>query len=286
MESGRRAWPGASEPSDQRCDNRLAGVYIPSFVCRSFEEQRVADTRGAWSESDVAGHPCDVYEPAQPGSYVVIYLHGVHLQRLVDNASFGREFDRYKLRVLAPRTARSWWSDRICREFDPHISAEKYVTQAVLPYARERWGIAPPAIALLGTSMGGQGALRLAFKYPNLFPIVAALSPAIDYHLRWDRDETLPEMYRDEEQARQDTAILHVHPLNWPRNIFFACDPNDDPWHNSSERLRMKLAALGIPHEYDLETMGGGHGFGYYNQMAGRALQFIAERLERERLRV
>ena len=151
----------------------------------------------------------------------------------------------------------------------------------------ETWGIRPPRIALLGTSMGGQGGLRMSFKFPQLFPIVAAISPAIDYHLRMDEgDETLPLMYADREGARQDTATLHVHPLNWPRNIWFCCDPTDLRWHESAERLRMKLAALGIPHQYDLETGGGGHGFEYYGRMADKALGFIAERLESERLRV
>jgi hypothetical protein len=48
----------------------------------------------------------------------------------------------------------------------------------------------------------------------------------------------------------------------------------------------MKLAALGIPHEHDLETSAGGHAFEYFNQMAPRAISFLAERLDRERLRV
>lgn len=247
----------------------------------------MTETSGAWTQVDVAGHACDVYEPARLNAhgFAVIYLHGVHLQRLVGNTAFEQAFQQYGLPVLAPHTARSWWTDRICPEFDPTISAEQYVTQSVVAYARQRWNSESPRLAILGTSMGGQGALRLAFKHPHLFPIVAALSPAIDYHLRWDRDETLPQMYRDPEQARQDTAILHVHPLNWPRHIFFACDPTDDPWHASSDRLRMKLAALGIPHVCDLETVGGGHGFGYYNRMAETAVRFVAQRLEQERLR-
>ncbi len=129
--------------------------------------------------------------------------------------------------------------------------------------------------------------LRLAFKHPGKFPVVAAISPAIDYHLRWNEgDETLPQMYADAEAVRQDTATLHVHPLNWPRNLWFCCDPNDYRWHESADRLRMKLAALGIPHEYDLETTAGGHGFEYYNAMAVRAVGFLAERLEKERRRV
>jgi S-formylglutathione hydrolase FrmB len=244
---------------------------------------------GTWSEIELAGHACDIYEPPRPAphGYAVIYLHGVHLQPLADKPAFVREFDRHGLRVICPRTARSWWSDRICPEFDPQITAERYVVEHVLDWIAEHWRARPPQIALLGTSMGGQGALRIAFKHPQKFPIAAAISPAIDYHLKMDEgDETLAAMYADKEQARQDTATLHVHPLNWPRNIWFACDPTDLRWHESAERLRMKLAALGIPHEHDLDTTGGGHGFDYYNRMADKALAFIAARLESERLRV
>lgn len=244
---------------------------------------------GTWQVVEVAGHPVDVYEPraADPRGFVVLYLHGVHLGRLVENAAFTGQFEQHGLRVIAPLTQRSWWTDRICREFDPQISAERHVLDNVLPYIAQRWSARPPQIGLLGTSMGGQGALRLAFKHPSTFPVVAALSPAIDYQWRMARgDETLELMYRDAEEARQDTATLHVHPLNWPRHIFFCCDPLDDPWRESSEKLGMKLRALGIPFECDLETEAGGHGFGYYNHQAPRAVSFLVEHLERERLRV
>ena len=135
--------------------------------------------------------------------------------------------------------------------------------------------------------MGGQGALRLAYKYPHLFPVVAALSPAIDYQMRFaDGDEVLRQMYPSEEAVRQDTATLHVHPLNWPRHQFFCCDPADVGWFDSAERLQMKLASLGIPFERDLESSNGGHGFEYYNFMAERAIKFIVDSLERERMRI
>lgn len=244
---------------------------------------------GTWSETTLAGHACDVFEPDAPSvhGYVVVYLHGVHLNRLVDQPAFSEQFERHGLRVVAPMAARSWWTDKICAEFDPEVTAERHVLDRVLPYLAERWDARPPRIGLLGTSMGGQGALRFAYKYPNLFPVVAAISPAIDYHQRFDEgDETLPLMYADREAARQDTALLHVHPLNWPRHQFFACDPADHRWFDSADRLRMKLYSLGVPHECDLESTGGGHGFAYYNTMAERAVGFIAERLERERLRV
>jgi len=191
------------------------------------------------------------------------------------------------LPVVCPQTKQSWWADRICPEFDSEITAEKYVLDHILPYIERRWQATPPSIGLLGTSMGGQGALRFAYKYPRQFPVVAAISPAIDYHLRMkEGDAVLSGMYRNVEQARQETALLYVNPLNWPRHQFFCCCPEDERWFESADRLQMKLGSMGIPHDYDLETVGGGHGFAYYNLMAARVVGFIAERLDQERRRV
>lgn len=242
----------------------------------------------AWQLETVGGHPCDVYEPERPHplGYVLIYLHGVHLNRLVDQPPFNAEFARYGLRVVAPMTRRSWWTDRVCAEFDPACSAERHVLDRVLPYVQDRWDCRPPRLGLLGTSMGGQGALRFAYKYPDRFPAVAAISPAIDYQQRFaEGDETLPEMYGDAEAARQDTALLHIHPLNWPRHQFFCCDPADTKWFDSADRLRMKLYSLGVPFQCDLETSGGGHGFEYYGRMASRAIGFLVQALDSEQRR-
>ena len=96
----------------------------------------------------------------------------------------------------------------------------------------------------------------------------------------------LSAMYRDAEEARQDTATLHIHPLNWPRHQFFCCDPADERWHDSADRLHMKLFSLGIPHEYELETTAGGHSWEYFEHMAPRIFEFLAQGLESERLRV
>ena len=243
---------------------------------------------GTWSEVTVGGHPCDVYEPPRRNEhgFVVIYLHGVHLNRLVDKTAFIEQFARHGLPVVAPMTGRSWWTDRICHEFDRQLTAERHLLDNVLPYVEQHWGTNSRHFALLGTSMGGQGALRIAYKHPDRFPVVAAISPAIDYQMRFDDDEVIQQMYTDPEAVRQDTATLHIHPLNWPRHQFFSCDPTDHRWWESADRLRMKLYSLGVPHECDLETTGGGHGFGYYSVMAERAVSFIAQRLDQERGRL
>ena len=48
----------------------------------------------------------------------------------------------------------------------------------------------------------------------------------------------------------------------------------------------MKLSALGIPHQVDLETMPSEAASSYAQQMAPAAIEFLAERLEQERRRV
>lgn len=244
---------------------------------------------GRWLEETVGGHPCDIYEPStvNPYNYVVLYLHGVHLNRLVDKTAFTDQFEKHGLPVVAPMTQRSWWTDKICSEFDANITAQQHVMENVLPFIQERFDSQPGRIALLGTSMGGQGALRFSYKFPNKFPIVAAISPAVDYQVRFeDGDETIMEMYPEPEAVRQDTATLHIHPLNWPRNQFFCVCRSDYRWWDSVDRLRMKLYSLGIPHECEMEDEGGGHGFQYYDTMAERAMDFIVNSLDKERRRI
>jgi pimeloyl-ACP methyl ester carboxylesterase len=244
---------------------------------------------GLWIDVEAAGRVCRAYEPANPSqyAYTVIYLHGVHGGKLEDHRPFVDLLERFGLRAICPMVGPCWWTDRICLQFDEKLTAERYLVDRVMPLIEDRWGASPPRVALLGTSMGGQGALRLAYKYPDVFPVVAAISPAIDFHLKIDEgDAILSRMYRDAEQARQDTATLHIHPLNWPRHQWFCCDPEDSRWHESVERLRMKLYSLGVPHECDLETTAGGHGWTYYENMAEAAMSFVYERLERDRRRI
>lgn len=129
-----------------------------------------------WTTVDIAGHPCHVFEPSKvsPHGYTILYLHGSSVENLADQPRVTRQLEKYGLRAIAPVTGETWWSDRIAEEFDSEISVEQYILKQVLPYLAERWDCRPPQIALLGVSMGGQGALRLAYKHPNLFPTVAA----------------------------------------------------------------------------------------------------------------
>lgn len=243
---------------------------------------------GTWSTLALGGKPAEVYDPPGPDRprFGVLFLHGVGQESLRNQPAFTRWFDEFRLACVCPTGHLSWWADRVWPEFDPQLTAEKYLLQSVLPFFEERWGLRSRSIGLLGISMGGQGALRLAFKYPQLFPVVAGISSAIDHYELYGLGYSLDAMYDSKEQCRQDSAPLHVHPSNQPGQIFFCIDPDDTDWFRGNDRLHEKLSALGVAHEIDFTTRAGGHSWTYFNHVAERAVRFLNAGLEQESRRL
>ena len=117
--------------------------------------------------------------PADPlPGRALIYLHGVRERWLQELPVLRDLVEAARLPVIAPRAGRSWWLDHVVPSFDPALTAERYVIGPVVAEIARRFGVSPPGIAVVGTSMGGQGSLRLAYRHPNLFPVAAAISPA------------------------------------------------------------------------------------------------------------
>jgi S-formylglutathione hydrolase len=236
-----------------------------------------------WTRITIAQKPADVFTPpgVAPRS-AVLFLHPVGQESLADNAAYTAALARHGFACCAPRGMRSWWADRVCPEFDPALTAERHLLENVLPWMRERW----PAVAVAGISMGGQGALRLGFKYPDRVPVVASVAGALDYHERHGQGSPLDEMYTSKEQCRQDTAILQINPHKYPPHIWFACDPTDAEWYRGNDRLAEKLTALGVPHAADLDTRAGGHTWAYFDAMAEPLFQFLADALTKQSRRL
>jgi hypothetical protein len=247
--------------------------------------------RPHWSTITVAGHVCELFEPPRPlPGRAVIYLHDVTEQPLQLQPALRDVMEEAGLPTIAPRTGRSWWLDRIMPGFDKELTPERFILERVRAEVAQRFGVQPPGIALIGTGMGGQGALRISYRHPTVFPVSAAIAPAIDFHLAMRecdiRDDgeyydTLWETYGDVERARQDTAILHVHPLNWPRHQWFASDPADIHWHDGAARLQSKLRALGIPHTAVLDPRDP-----LAANLAPDAVRFVVDALSQESRRL
>jgi pimeloyl-ACP methyl ester carboxylesterase len=244
--------------------------------------------RGTWTHETIAGKPADVYQPphAEHSRFGILFLHPVGNETLRGRTVYTRLLDELALPCVCPMAPFTWWTDRMCTDFDPTLTAERHVLQNVLPFFAQRWRLAPRSIGLLGISMGGQGALRLALKHPRTFPVAAGIASALDYYEWYGQGLSLDSMYDSKEQCRQDTAVMHVHPSESPPHIYFAIDPEDVDWYRGNDRLHEKLGALGVPHTIDFTTSAGGHTWAYFDRMAEPALRFIAAGLEKESRRL
>ena len=241
---------------------------------------------GTWTTQTVGGKNIDVFDPPGKPRFGVLFLHGVGLGTLVDKPVFTGWLEKLQLACVCPHGQRSWWVDRICTEFDPRVTPERFLLADVMPYFKERWGLAARAVGLTGVSMGGQGALRLAFKHPEIFPVVAGISPAIEYQELYGEGSPIDDMYDSKEQCRQDTVGMHVHPSRQPPHIFYCIDPTDQLWYRGNDRLHEKLNALGVVHTCDMTTQAGGHSWTYYDSVAERVLKFLVTGLEQESRRL
>ena len=236
-----------------------------------------------WHTGSLDGRRVDIFVPQleTPPQAAVLFLHGHGRVLLNENLIFSRLFQEHGLVAICPDGGRSWWLDVMCREFDTEQTPQHWLVNSVVPFIERNFSIATPRIALLGVSMGGQGALQLAFRYASRFPVVAAIAPAVDFYQLYGSGIPLDSMFPDMEAARQASVVLNLHPLAWPRYQFFCCDPADTEWFDGAARLGMKLSSSGILHERDLETSGGGHSWDYMNRMAEKSLNHIVDSLRK-----
>jgi S-formylglutathione hydrolase len=241
---------------------------------------------GVWSKHSVAGKAVEVFDPARPPRFGILFLHAETLDTIRGRPAFEDLLDQFSLACVCPHVGRSWWLDRVCSEFDRQLTAERHLLDNVLPLFKTRWELSPRSVGILGIGMGGQGALRLGFKYPQLFNVVAGIASALDFHELYGNGTPLDELFDSKEQARQDTTVLQMRQDRYSPHIFFCIDPDDADWQRSNDRLHEKLSALGIPHTIDFETQAGGHSWQYFDRMAEPALRFLVDGLEKESRRL
>jgi S-formylglutathione hydrolase FrmB len=163
---------------------------------------------------------------------------------------------------------------------------EDFLLREFLPDIERRYRVQPgrDSRAVAGISMGGYGALHLAFAHPDLFGSVSAESPALI--------ETLQPT-----GARAQTAALrglgdvfgkpvdrafwnHDNPLTLARTadldrlkIYFDCGAKDDYGFNlGAQTLDEELAARSIPHEFHLYP--GRHNWDYFASHLSASMEF------------
>lgn len=152
------------------------------------------------------------------------------------------------------------WADSVAVDLVKHVDAT-FRTEAT----RERRAIG-------GLSMGGHGALQLAYNHPETFSIAGAHSPTIRPY------ETSPEFFGDPAWfARYDPVSLASTSDAARRVVTWIDVGADDPWRAAAQTLRDVLTARRAPVEYSV--LEGEHEGWYWKYYLPEYLHFYSDAL-------
>jgi S-formylglutathione hydrolase FrmB len=159
-------------------------------------------------------------------------------------------------------------------------------------HMEQAWRAAPGRArrAVLGISMGGYGALRLALKRPDAFGAVATHSamllerlPTAEGGAGRGQMAAFKRVFGD---PIDEARWVEADPLAWAAKVEaravpalrFDCGSEDRyGLANGNRRLHEALEARGIAHEFELAP--GDHGYPYVLSMIDRSLRFLARGL-------
>jgi S-formylglutathione hydrolase FrmB len=177
---------------------------------------------------------------------------------------------------------------------DGRVRYEDFLLQEFLPYIESHYRIRAgrASRAVSGISMGGYGALHLAFRHPELFGSVSAHSAAlidvanlpgvslrsgapVPANIRLLGNVFGSPFDRGYWERNSPLVLAHTANLNGLK-IYFDCGSQDDYGFNvGAQALHDTLAARHIPHEFHLYP--GGHTWDYFAAHLPASLEFHSQ---------
>ncbi|MDO5971765.1 alpha/beta hydrolase family protein [Flavivirga aquimarina] len=196
-------------------------------------------------------------------AYSVVYLlHGAggnHEAWLEKAPNIKTYADLYDVIIVCPDGHKtSWYFDS---PIDSKMKYETYISKELVAEIDTAYNTLAnnKNRAITGYSMGGHGALYLAFKHPDIWGVVASMSGGVDirpFSLKWEIAKRLGTYAENPKNWEENTVINLVYLLNGKNlKILFDCGV-DDFFYDDNLRLHNKLLERNIPHDY-IERPGG-----------------------------
>lgn len=195
-----------------------------------------------------------------------------------------REATERRLVLVTPDgDAHGWYLDspRV-----PESQIETFIMKELLPDVELRLPI-NGRMGIAGISMGGNGALALAFKYPRVFAAVGSMSGAVDLSEAASRPALIERLgpYKDNRTLWEESSALHLakeRPGAARRVPVLLTVGGRDRWVKANRRLHEVLVDLGV--DCKLEELAGGHEWSHWLAALPEHLSWQAEKLHEPRV--
>ena len=240
----------------------LRRLILPCFLFFILSAKSAeVDTISIYSNVMHKDLKCVVIKPAsykkKKNTYPVVYLlHGydgwysnwlIRVPQLKDYA------DQYNMMIVCPDGGKSsWYFDS---PIDSSMKYETYIGKEVPEYidAHYRTIQDRKARAITGLSMGGHGALFLAFRHAETFGACGSISGLVDLTFtinKYDLAKRIGDTLQYADNWKRYSVIDIID--NYPKDslaIIFDCGTGD-PFFSINHLLHDKMMKMKIPHDY------------------------------------
>jgi S-formylglutathione hydrolase FrmB len=209
---------------------------------------------------------------------VVYLLHGFG-----DNYSgwirkaknFEKAADLHNIIIVCPDGNTSWYWDSPIDEkykYETYVSSElvKWVDSAYTTIKSKK------GRGITGLSMGGHGALFLAFKHQDVFGAAGSMSGGVDirpFPNNWEMAQRLGSYAENAERWEKNTVVNLLHLLTPNRLALMIDCGTEDFFYDVNENLHKQLLYRNIPHDY--LTRPGAHNWDYWTNAIKFQLLFM-----------
>lgn len=218
------------------------------------------------------------YDPST--RYPTIYvLHGAtgNYQSWVRGSNIREYALKYQVILVFPDgNPYGWYLDS---PLEPNSQYESYIIKELIPYIDSQYSTIAEASgrAIVGLSMGGHGAITLAFKHPDQFASTSSLSGILDittHPSQWEIANRLGPLATNRSKWEANSAVYLASsvPADTHLRILFDSGTGDPHAIYDNRALHAKLTELGIPHTY--REYPGQHNWAYWDAHIDEHLQF------------
>lgn len=262
--------------------NKFIAILISLFLS-GYVQASVVDTISTYSASMHKNVKSVVISPdnysAAKELPVVYLLHGYsgnHLDWINKAKGFEKAADTYNMIIVCPDGGfGSWYWDSpvdSTSRYETFISGELVRSiDAKYKTIKNRKGR-----AITGLSMGGHGALFLAFKHQDIYGAAGSMSGGVDirpFVNNWDMAKRLG-TYAEQPERWEKNTVINMLNLLTPNSLSLIIDcGSEDFFYKVNENLHQQLLYRNIPHDYI--TRPGGHTWPYWTNAIKFQLLFM-----------
>jgi S-formylglutathione hydrolase FrmB len=185
--------------------------------------------------------------------------------------------DQYDVIIVCPDgNVTSWYFDS---PVDSTYRYETYVSKELVSYIDSHYSTITDrnSRAITGLSMGGHGALFLAFKHQDVYGACGSMSGGVDirpFPDNWDIAKRLGK-YSEYPQRWEENTVTNLIYLLTPNSLAITFDcGSDDFFFKVNNELHEKLLERNIPH--DFTTRPGGHSWQYWGNSINYQMLFFS----------